>query len=79
MAAKRKGNTLNIINGFFGEQIEVDKSIYSNEKLYENVTGKNYIPSLRKVKVKKSKIQFLMILSLKLIKHRTITLTKKER
>jgi hypothetical protein len=49
MAAKRKGNTLNIINGFFGEQIEVDKSIYSNEKLYENVTGKNYILSLRKI------------------------------
>ena len=38
MAAKRKGNTLNPINGFFGKQIEVDKSIYSNKKLYENVT-----------------------------------------
>jgi len=49
MAAKRKGNTLNPINGFFGEQIEVDESIYSNKKLYENVTGKNYIPSLRKI------------------------------
>jgi hypothetical protein len=48
MAAKRKGNTLNIINGFFGEQIEVDKSIYSNEKLYENVTGKNRIEKVLK-------------------------------
>jgi hypothetical protein len=29
MAAKRKGNTLNIINGFFGEQIEVVMKNYT--------------------------------------------------